>query len=184
MTKGIEDPKTYYYRRVFVDAVRALEVVRSLPDVDASSVAVQGISQGGGIALASAGLANDLVAVMPDVPFLCHFRRAVDICDQLPYTEITRYLGVHRGAGVKAFTTLSYFDGVNFAKRASVPALFSVALMDQVCPPSTVYAAYHAYGGAKDIVVYPFNDHEGGLSHQRLAQINWLNSLTGFENAT
>ena len=43
----------------------------------------------------------------------------------------------------------------------------------------TVYAAYHAYGGAKDIVVYPFNDHEGGLGHQRLAQINWLNDLIG-----
>jgi cephalosporin-C deacetylase len=86
--------------------------------------------------------------------------------------------------GDTAFTTLSYFDGVNFAKRASAPALFSVALMDQVCPPSTVYAAYHAYRGVKDIVVYPFNDHEGGLSHQRLAQINWLNDLIGFENGT
>jgi hypothetical protein len=34
------------------------------------------------------------------------------------------------------------------------------------------------------MVVYPFNDHEGGLSHQRLAQITWLNRLIGFENAT
>ena len=183
MTKGIEDPKAYYYRRVFVDALRALEVARSLPDVDASSIAVQGISQGGGISLAASGLANDLVAVMPDVPFLCHFQRAVDICDQPPYSEITRYLAIHRGGVDSAFATLSYFDGVNFAKRASAPALFSVALMDQVCPPSTVYAAYHAYGGAKEIVVYQFNDHEGGLSHQRLAQINWLNRLIGFENA-
>jgi cephalosporin-C deacetylase len=184
MTKGIEDPKSYYYRRVFVDALRALEVVRSLPDVDVSSVAVQGISQGGGITLAAAGLASDLVAVMPDVPFLCHFRRAVDICDQDPYAEITRYLAVRRGAGNTAFATLSYFDAVNFAKRASAPALFSVALMDQVCPPSTVYAAYHAYAGAKDIVVYPFNDHEGGLTHQRLAQIDWLNRLIGFDSGT
>jgi cephalosporin-C deacetylase len=47
-----------------------------------------------------------------------------------------------------------------------------------------VYAAYHAYaGGAKEIVVYRFNDHEGGLGHQRLAQINWLNRLVGFEDA-
>ena len=129
---------------------------------------MQGISQGGGITLAAAGLAQDLVAVMPDVPFLCHFRRAVDICDQDPYTEITRYLAVHRAAADTTFNTLSYFDGVNFAKRASSPALFSVALMDKICPPSTVYAAYHAYGGEKEIVAYPFNDHEGGLSHQRL----------------
>jgi cephalosporin-C deacetylase len=182
MTKGIERPESYYYRRVFADALRALEVVRSLPDVDPTKVAVQGISQGGGITLAAAGLAQDLVAVMPDVPFLCHFRRAVDICDQDPYMEITRYLAVHRGAGDTAFNTLGYFDGVNFAKRATAPALFSVALMDQVCPPSTVYAAYHAYAGAKEMVVYPFNDHEGGLSHQRLAQIKWLNRLIGFES--
>jgi cephalosporin-C deacetylase len=92
---------------------------------------------------------NGLVAVMPDVPFLCHFRRAADICDEPPYTEIIRYLAIHRGVGDSAFTTLSYFDGVSFAERASAPALSSVGLMDQVCPPSTVYAAYHAYGGAK-----------------------------------
>jgi cephalosporin-C deacetylase len=184
MTKGIEDPKSYYYRRVFVDAVRAIEAIRGLPDVDATKVAVQGISQGGGITLAVAGLVQDIVAVMPDVPFLCHFRRAVDICDQDPYMEITRYLAVHRGAADTTFNTLSYFDGVNFAQRASVPALFSVALMDKICPPSTVYAAYHAYGGPKEIVVYSFNDHEGGLSHQRLAQIKWLNRLIGFENVS
>jgi cephalosporin-C deacetylase len=184
MTKGIENPESYYYRRVFADALRALEAVRSLPDVDATKVAVQGISQGGGITLAAAGLAEDLVAVMPDVPFLCHFQRAVDICEENPYIEITRYLAVHRGAASTAFSTLSYFDGVNFAKRATAPALFSVGLMDQVCPPSTVYAAYHAYAGNKEMVVYPFNDHEGGLSHQRLAQITWLNRLIGYENAT
>jgi cephalosporin-C deacetylase len=132
-----------------VDALRAFGVVRSLPDVDASSIAVQGISQGGGITLAAGGLANDLVAVMPDVPSPCHFRRAADICDEPPYTEITRYLAIHRGLGDTAFTTVSYFDGVSFAERAWAPALSSVGLMDQVCPPSTVYAAYHAYGGAR-----------------------------------
>jgi cephalosporin-C deacetylase len=179
VTMGIEDPKSHYYRRVFADAVRAVEAVRTLPDVDATKVAVQGISQGGGITLAAAGLVTDVVAAMPDVPFLCHFQRAVDICDQDPYMEITRYLSVHRDATAEAFTTLSYFDGVNFAKRAKAPALFSVALMDQVCPPSTVYAAYHAYGGEKEIVVYRFNDHEGGLAHQRLAQISWLNRHIG-----
>lgn len=184
VTMGIEDPKSHYYRRVFADAVRAVEAVRSLPDVDAKKIAVQGISQGGGITLAAAGLVTDVVAAMPDLPFLCHFERAVDICDQDPYMEITRYLSVHRDAAARAFTTLSYFDGVNFAKRAKAPALFSVALMDQVCPPSTVYAAYHAYGGEKEIVDYPFNDHEGGLAHQRLAQISWLNRQIGFEAGT
>lgn len=177
MTVGIERPEDYYYRRVFTDAVRAVEAVRTLPEVRPEAVAVQGVSQGGGISLALAGLIPDLAAVMPDVPFLCHFRRAVDICDRDPYAEITRYLSVRRDNTNRVWETLGYFDGVNFAKRALAPALFSVALMDQTCPPSTVYAAFHAYGGAKEIEIYPYNDHEGGLMYQRLTQIRWLDRL-------
>jgi cephalosporin-C deacetylase len=155
--------------------VRAVDAVRALPDVAVDSVSVQGISQGGGLALAVAGLVPDLVAVMPDVPFLCHYRRAVEVCESNPYEEITRYLSVRRQAVDQVFTTLSYFDGVNFAKRANAPAYFSVALLDVTCPPSTVYAAYNHYAAAeKEMVVYPFNDHEGGLSHQKLAQVTWL----------
>jgi cephalosporin-C deacetylase len=180
MTRGIDHPDTYFYRRVFTDAVRAVEAVRALPGVDPTRVAVQGVSQGGGISLAVAGLAGDLVAALPDVPFLCHFARALDICDKDPYREITRYLSVHRDQVESALTTLSYFDGVNFARRASAPTLFSVALMDLICPPSTVYAAYNHYAGSRrDIEVYAYNDHEGGQSHQRHAQIRWLNALLG-----
>ena len=66
MTRGIDSPETYYYRRVFTDAVRAIDAVRTLPEVDAARVAVCGGSQGGGIALAAAGLSDGLVAAMPD----------------------------------------------------------------------------------------------------------------------
>src|SRR6478752_7763217 len=61
MTRGIEDPADYYYRRVFTDAVRAVDAVRTLPQVDTSRVAVTGGSQGGGISLAVAGLTDGLV---------------------------------------------------------------------------------------------------------------------------
>ena len=77
----------------------------------------------------------------------------------------------------RVFGTLAYFDGAVLGRRASAPALFSVALMDEICPPSTVFAAYHAYGGPKAIEVYPFNDHEGGEAFQRGAQLAWLRSL-------
>lgn len=136
MTRGIRDPATYYYRRAFTDAVRAVDAVRTLPFVDPARVSVTGGNQGGGIALAVAGLVPDLHAVMPDVPYLCHYRRAVDVASVPPFTELTRFLAVHRDAQTQVFTTLSYFDGVNFAKRATGPALFSVALMDDIVPPS------------------------------------------------
>lgn len=180
MTRGIADPETYYYRRVFTDAVLLVDAVRSLPFVDPDRVAITGGSQGGGISLAVAGLAGDAVrACMPDVPFLCHFRRAVEMTPQPPFTEIGQYLSVHRSAAEQVFRTLSYFDGAVLGRRARVPALFSVALMDDIVLPSTVFAAYHGYGSRngvedREIEVYPYNGHEGGQMHQWLRQTSWL----------
>lgn len=162
MTRGIESPNDYYYRRVFTDAVLAIDAIRSLDRVDAARVAICGASQGGGITIAAAGLSTGLVAAMPEVPFLCHFARAVGMTGRDPYQEVVRYLAVHREASAAVFETLSYFDGVNFAKRATAPTLFSVALLDPVCPPSTVFAAYNHWGGTTEIIDYPFNEHEGG----------------------
>ena len=114
----------------------------------------------------------------PDVPFLCHFRRATEITDAHPYAELTAFVAGWQHLEEAAYQTLGYFDGVHLARRASVPALFSVALMDEVCPPSTVFAAFNAYGGrsgiAKDIEVYSHNGHEGGLDYQVDRQLSWF----------
>lgn len=174
MTRGIDDPHTYYYRRVFTDAVLAIDAIRTLDRIDAARVAVCGGSQGGGIAIAAVALSTGLIAAMPDVPFLCHFERAVGFTARDPYNEVVRYLAVHRGASERAFDTLSYFDGVNLARRATAPALFSVALMDPVCPPSTVYAARNHWGGSAEINEYEFNEHEGGEGLQWQEQAAFL----------
>ncbi|TLM83581.1 acetylxylan esterase [Pseudarthrobacter sp. NamE2] len=177
MTRGILDPDTYYYRRLITDAVRAVDAVRTIDAVDPARVIAAGTSQGGGIALAVAGLVPDLLALLSDVPFLNHFERAVGLTANQPYAEIALYLSVHRNAQDKVFRTLSYFDGVNFAKRAKAPGLFSAALMDQTCPPSTVFAAANVYAGKAETTVYEFNGHEGGEGYRWPEQHQWLSRL-------
>lgn len=180
MTLGILDAETYYYQRVFLDAVRAVDAAQSHPAVDGERIAVAGGSQGGGIAIAMAGLLPQAVKVtMPSVPFLCHYRRATELVDTSPYNEIARFCSTHRDKVTAVFHTLSYFDGVNFAARAQAQALFGVGLMDMVCPPSTVFAAYNHFAGPKQIKVWHYNEHEGGGSHHALAQIAFLNELWG-----
>ena len=174
MTRGILDPAAYYYRRVFADAVRAIEAVRAHEAVDPERVAVTGASQGGGISIAVAGLVPDLAGTAPDVPFLTDFGRAIGLVGTDPYGEIARYLKVHRDQVGAVFRTLSYVDVAILGRRAAAPALFSVGLMDETCPPSTVFAAYNWYAGPKDVVVYPFNDHEGGDEHHDVIKLGWL----------
>ncbi len=175
MTRGITDPHDYYYRRLFTDAVRLVDAARELPFVDSARIAVTGGSQGGGITLAVAGLVPGLAALMPDVPFLCHFRRSVEITPDNPFAEISRYLSVHRDQVERVFTTLSYFDGVAFARRSTAPALYSVALMDTIVMPSSVFAAFNNCASAtRQIEVYEFNNHEGGGAHHWLKQVEFL----------
>lgn len=175
MTRGIDAPENYYYRRVYTDAVRAVEAARAHPRTDAARTAVVGSSQGGGISIAVGGLVPDLVAVAPDVPFLCDFPRSTTLTDRDPYREIGKYLKTHRGRTEQVGRTLAYFDAVHFAPRGRAAALFSAALEDQTCPPSTVFAAFNAWAGAdKDIEVYDFNDHEGGGPFQEAVKLRWL----------
>ena len=162
MTRGIEDPARHYYRRLMTDAVRAVDAVGP-PVVDPARVVVLGGSQGGGLALAVAGLARRGGGGR---------RRAVPV--PLPARGADRAAGRTRsrpllrghppgrgGAGYPA-----YFDGIHFAARAPLRR-GSRSPEGPVCPPSTVFAAYNAYAGAdKEMVVFPYNGHEGGGPHQ------------------
>ncbi|WP_432523810.1 acetylxylan esterase [Kineococcus sp. SYSU DK006] len=193
MTKGVQDPSTYYYRRAYADCARAVEVAHALPalgvEVDPSRVVVAGGSQGGAFTLAAAGMSGSgltapVAAALVDVPFLCHVRRGVDTASDGPYPEVVDYLRRHSPEAVEqTFTTMSYVDGANFAARAQVPALFSVALMDPVCPPSTVFAAFNRYGERAaerpraEIAVWEFADHAGGGAHQVQRQLRFLDEV-------
>ena len=184
VTSGIESPYSHYYRRLYTDAARALEAAATLPGVDPGRIVAAGASQGGALALAASVLAAEVrhapIGALIDVPFLQHIRRAVRrATSPTGYGEVQRYLSVHHGAEEQVLSTLDNVDGLGFAARATVPALYSVGLMDEVCPPSTVFASYNAYAGPKRIAVYPFNAHEGGGAFHQGEQLRFLSDLVG-----
>jgi cephalosporin-C deacetylase len=161
LTSGLSSPESHYYTRLFVDAARALDVPTEIPQLSGRRLIATGVSQGGGVALAAAHLHGGVAGVAADVPFLCNFRRAVEITDAIPYFEISEYCRLYPDRVRQVFATLSYFDVVNHARRLHVPALFSVGLADLITPPSTVFSAYNHYPGPKAIEVYEFNGHDG-----------------------
>ncbi|NKE64034.1 hypothetical protein FXN61_48015 [Lentzea sp. PSKA42] len=82
-----------------------------------------------------------------------------------PYTEISDFLAQHDALVPAAMETLRYVDCALLARRITARCLFSVGLMDPICPPSTVYAAYHEVRAPKQITVSPFGKHTTPTSH-------------------
>ena len=164
MTRGIARPEDYYYTRLFTDAVRAVETACAL--TGAARVAVTGVSQGGGLSLAAAALVPDRVAVChADVPFLCDIQRAITLAPQAPYTEVPEFLAHQVDLVAAALDTLRYVDCALLARRITARCLLSVGLMDGICPPSTVFAAYNEITAGKDISVHPFTGHAVPEAH-------------------
>ncbi len=168
MTQGIRNPLTYYYRQVYADAVRALEVLARRDEVDADRLAITGASQGGGISLAVAALSERPILALPDIPFLCDFRRGIMIAQGGPYPEIPAFIKHHPHLHEDVLRTLSYCDCLNFAPRIRCRTIISNCLWDDVCPPSTIYAVFHHLTCAKQIEVYPFHKHEVPYEHREL----------------
>jgi cephalosporin-C deacetylase len=160
MTEGILDKDTYYYRYAYCDCVRAIELAAGLDSVDADRIGVTGVSQGGGLSLAATALAARRVKLCGScVPYLCHYRRAVDMAEY-PYREIAEYIRAWPDREEKVYETLSYFDNLNLADRIRARVLISVGLWDLICPPSTVYATINHMKCRKEVLVHPCTGHE------------------------
>ncbi|HMB95365.1 MAG TPA: acetylxylan esterase, partial [Tepidisphaeraceae bacterium] len=148
--------------------LRALELLARREEVDDSRIAITGGSQGGALTLAVAALSNRPILALPDVPFLCDFRRAIQISPNGPYPEIVNFLKHFPHLYETAIRTLSYCDNLNLAPRIRCRTVISNGLWDDICPPSTIFAAYNHITAEKQMEVYPFHKHEVPYEHNEI----------------
>ena len=163
--RGIDDgPQNLLFRSVFLDTVQLAEIVINNPEVDSSRVGCFGSSQGGALSLACASLEPRIKFVVSQYPFLCDFRRVWEMdLDIDAYQEIQTWFKktdpLHEREK-EFFDTLSYIDIQNIVHRIKGRVLMITGLMDEICPPSTQFAAYNKIKAEKDMIMYPDYGHE------------------------
>jgi cephalosporin-C deacetylase len=163
LTQNITDRNTYSYRGFYVDALRAVDVLLSRPEVDPERIGVMGSSQGGGLTIVCAALHPRVRAASAGAPYLCGFLDAVELTSSYPYHEIHEYLRLHPERREAVRDTLAYFDGICFAPRVRCPIIVNVGLQDNVCPPETGFAVFNALGSPEK-KLYPYDGygHDAG----------------------
>lgn len=180
--RGLEDPDPtkLMYRAIFSDTALLARILMDFAEVDATRVGSTGGSQGGALALACAALEPRIKRVASVFPFLCDYRRIweMDLAKQA-FEELSyflRWFDPRHERVEEIFTKLGYIDIQNLTPRIKGEVLMFTGLMDQVCPPSSQFAAYNKIPGKKEMVLYPDYGHEA-LPGEKDRVFNFLAGL-------
>ena len=164
IARGLSDKDLYYYKGAYMDCVRAMEFVRTLPNADPDRIWAEGASQGGAFTMVTAALMPDLFRfIIPQVPFMSDFPDYIKVAEW-PASEIVpawerEGISEEDGLGV-----LSYFDVKNFAQYIKAPTLMCWGLQDPTCPPHTNFGGYNLIPGEKQQKCFPLSGHD--IHHQ------------------
>lgn len=168
-TMNLDDKDNYYYKRVYLGCVRSVDFIESLDCFDGENIGVTGGSQGGALSIITAGLDKR-------IDYLAAFYPAL--------ADLTGYLHGRAGGWPHMFRdefsnkpekieTSKYYDVVNFARFVEVPGWYSWGYNDNVCPPTSAYAAYNVIPGPKELHIFQETQHWTFPEQQELKN-NWL----------
>ena len=150
------DRETYYFRGMYLRLLRAIEFMTRQPEWDGKRIIVIGESQGGGQAVAAAGLDNRVSAVVLNVPAL----------QDLGGARVGRRSGWPQPieghpqlSDAMLDATLPYFDGALLIRHSRAEIYCEMGLIDTTCPPSSIWASLNGAKGKKTINCVPFRTH-------------------------
>lgn len=163
--RGLSDtPENLLFRHIYLDTAQLARIVMGLEEVDETRVGAMGGSQGGGLTLACASLEPGIKRAAPTFPFLTDYKRVweMDLAAGA-YEEIRTFFRqfdpLHEREN-DIWETLGYIDVQNLVPRIKGEVMMAIGLMDEICPPSTQFAAYNKITAPKKAVIYPDFGHE------------------------
>lgn len=153
---NINDREKAYVRGMVLRIIRSLEFMKAQPEWNGKTLVVSGVSQGGGQALIAAGVDSQVTLCVADVPALC------DHCGLFENQQSgwPGFIKIKDGKlNPDVIRTVPYFDAALFAKKIKAETIVSVGFLDNLCPPTSVYAAYNNISSKKEILNNPAYGH-------------------------
>ena len=146
---NIADRDSIYFKNAIAGAIRSIDYLFTRPDFNGEDLGVVGVSQGGGLALMTAGVDSRVKTLAQTVSALCgHAGHRFNKASGLPfYIQFSRAIDgslAHEDATIDA---TSYYDGIFFARRFKGPSMTFISYADTISPATTVFTAYNQLQG-------------------------------------
>jgi cephalosporin-C deacetylase-like acetyl esterase len=149
---NLDDKDRYYYKRVYLGCIRAVDFIFSLPEFDGSNIVVSGESQGGALSIITAALDSRIKGLSSFYPALCDLTGY--LCGRAGgWPHIFNVNAQTLNNTPKKLETIGYYDVVNFARQVRVPGFYSWGYNDTTCPPTTTFAAYNVIKAPKTLLI-------------------------------
>ncbi|MEO3240307.1 acetylxylan esterase, partial [Parabacteroides distasonis] len=140
----------FYYNRVVLGSIRAVDFLCGLPEYNGKSLGVTGSSQGGALSVITAALHKQVTFFAAVHPAMCdHSAFLQHRAGGWPH-----YFYNQASPNKEEIHVSRYYDVVNFARRLSIPGWFSWGYNDEVCPPTSMYSAYNSITSPKELHPY------------------------------
>lgn len=169
LQNGLDNKDNYYMKRVYLACVRAIDFLTTLPEWDGRNIAVQGGSQGGALAIVTAGLDKRVTACVANHPALSDMA-GYKAGRAGGYPHFFRVEGMDTP---EKLNTMAYYDVVNFARRLKCPVYMTWGYNDDTCPPTTSYAVYNVITSPKEALITPINEHWTSEATER-GHLEWI----------
>ncbi|WP_034042997.1 acetylxylan esterase [Wocania ichthyoenteri] len=171
---NLDNKDNYYYKRVYLGCIRAVDLIYSLDEFDGNNIAVTGGSQGGALSIITAGLDSRISYLAASFPAL---------------SDLTGYLENRAGGWPGMFQTKEsqlddhietskYYDVVNFARFVKVPGWYTWGFNDYTCPPTSTYSAYNIINAEKELHLFQDTGHWSYPEQDEL-RFQWLYNKLG-----
>jgi cephalosporin-C deacetylase len=167
--QNMDSRDRYYYRRVYLGCVRAVDYLASLENWDGKSIGVIGSSQGGALSIVTAALDSRVTALAAIHPALS------DVTGSL-YARAGGWPDIFKDPSYRTpanLETEAYYDVVNFARRVKAPGLYSWGYNDETCPPTSMSAVYNTIQAPKSLLLALETGH-GNIPEQTERVSAWV----------
>lgn len=154
---NLENPDHNAYKRVVTGAVKGVDMIASLDEWDEKTLGVTGSSQGGFLSLAVAALDKRVTFLAAVHDAMCDYEAELHgVAGGWPHYFYHAKMNAITKARLEG---ARYYDGVNFARRITVPGWYSFGYNDEVVPPTSSYGLYNSVKAPKTLSLYQMTGH-------------------------